>query len=555
MLRDVIIALSLSNLCFISAWRGLLLPSSFFYYYHRETLPPLVEYIALILVVLLLAALFLLGITAIRRFRSERVIKCARVAFVLILTAPLYGLLVQIDNHSIRQLMGPLISDEAVVERLFASIPLTICVFVLLVALWRIKKAVRMAITLILILAPFVLITFSQAALTAMKYRHVGTENSALALERGAAASRPRVLWLVFDELDFRLTFGERPPTVDLHELDRLANESLFANHAYPPAGETFLAMPALTTGRLVSEARRRGPDELMIKFGGNTEAAPWSAQPNIFSRAREAGFNTALVGWYHPYCRIIGNNLTRCAWAGAESFTKLSQDPATLSQSPGAQGLVAHMNRHVRTAALTIPLASIISLQSVDVGQVMGRKHISDFNSIYRQAIEAATNPDLGVVMVHWPIPHCPNIYDRAEDRISISADQSYLDNLELVDRTMGDIRRAMESNGTWEKTVVLVTSDHWWRNSHWKKHRRWTAEDEAASVGTEDRRIPFILKMAGPSKEGAAFAEPFNTILTHDLLLAILRGQVMDTKGAAAWLDRHRSIGRSPYDDRTFR
>jgi hypothetical protein len=56
----------------------------------------------------------------------------------------------------------------------------------------------------------------------------------------------------------------------------------------------------------------------------------------------------------------------------------------------------------------------------------------------------------------------------------------------------------------------------------------------------------------MAGAGGERVNFAAPFNTVLTHDLLLAILRGEVSDTKGAAAWLDRHRSIGRSPYDER---
>jgi hypothetical protein len=118
-----------------------------------------------------------------------------------------------------------------------------------------------------------------------------------------------------------------------------------------------------------------------------------------------------------------------------------------------------------------------------------------------------------------------------------------------------MADIRHAMESNGTWDTTVVLVTSDHWWRDSLWKKHKTWTAEDEAASGGEVDRRVPFILKMSGSGEKGAAFDAPFNTILTHDLVLSILRGEVSDTKGAVEWLNRHRSIGRSPYDDRIYR
>src|SRR5919204_30514 len=31
-------------------------------------------------------------------------------------------------------------------------------------------------------------------------------------------------------------------------------------------------------------------------------------------SLARKAGFNTALAGWFLPYCRIIGNALTACS-------------------------------------------------------------------------------------------------------------------------------------------------------------------------------------------------------------------------------------------------
>ena len=557
MLRDLALALSLSNLCFISVWRSLLMPSSFFLYYHRKNLPPVVEYIALILIVLLVAGLFFIGITLIRRSRNEWVRKCAKVVFILILIVPLHGLLMQLDNSTVRRFMLRLVSDEVIVRRLLFTVPLTVSLFALLVALRRIDRAVRVAVKLILILAPLVAITFSQAAFTAAKYRNVGVGTAAAPLPQKSNGGAPRVLWLVFDELDFRTAFPERPPTVKLPELDRLASQSVFAENAYPPAGETFLAMPALITGRLVSAAKRSNPDELMINFGDDTKAVSWRGQPNIFSRAREAGFNTALAGWYHPYCRILGESLTRCAWEG-ETLVSLftgEDETARLPLSADAQGIMPHMMSHATKVALTIPLASIVFPHRLDIKELRRRKHFSDFNSIYRQAIEAATDRDLGVIMIHWPIPHYPNIYNRAEGRVSAASDQSYLDNLALVDRTLADIRNAMESNGTWDNTVVLVTSDHWWRDSLWRHYKVLTAEDEAATRSVVDRRVPFILKMAGSDQQGAAFGAPFNTILTHDLMLSILRGEVSDTKGAADWLERHRSIGRSPYDDRNYR
>jgi hypothetical protein len=59
----------------------------------------------------------------------------------------------------------------------------------------------------------------------------------------------------------------------------------------------------------------------------------------------------------------------------------------------------------------------------------------------------------------------------------------------------------------------------------------------------------------MPGAGNTRVVFDKEFNTVLTQELLLAILRGEVSDTEAAAAWLEKNRSIGRSPYDERTFR
>jgi hypothetical protein len=35
-------------------------------------------------------------------------------------------------------------------------------------------------------------------------------------------------------------------------------------------------------------------------------EPLAWSSAPNVFDAARNLGFNTALVGWFHPYGRLL---------------------------------------------------------------------------------------------------------------------------------------------------------------------------------------------------------------------------------------------------------
>ena len=533
MLKDSVLALSLSNLCFISTWRLLLMPSAFSIYHQKVARPP-VDYVAIILDVFVLAALFFISIVIARRSRNGLLKKGAKAAFIVLLSLPMYGLLSQIDNGYVRHLLFDLLGNEVTVRRLLFSVPLTISLFLPLIALRRIDRAARIGVTFTLILAPLIPLNISQAVVIAMNHDRAAAGNAASPVAVTTERGRPRVLWMVFDEFDYRAAFANRPATVKLPELDRLATTSLLAENAYPPAAETFLTMPALITGRLVAEATRSGPGELMLRFGDDAKPVPWSTQPNIFSRAREAGFNTALVGWRHPYCRILGSSLTKCAWEGYDSFKHV-------------RGLAPRMYSHALTAA---PVVTVLSPPRNEVGDIMRKKHVADFNGIYQQAIQAAIDPNLGLVMVHWPIPHPPIIYDRSADKISVDAGHSYLDNLELMDRTIGDIRRAMENNGTWDNTVVIVSSDHWWRvELFWKKGPEWTREEESVWGGTSDRRIPFILKLA--DKKRASFAAPFNTVLTHDLILAILLGEVSDTKGAGAWIERHRSIGRSPYDE----
>jgi hypothetical protein len=553
MLRDLVIALSLANLCFINAWRSLLNPASNFYYYHRKILPPTVEYVALICAVLLLGFVIFFGITLIRRYENETVQRWARIAFVLMLSLPLYGLLTQLDSNLGRRLLRAVVTDEAVVRRLLASIPLTVCFFILLIALLKVRRAVKVAIALILILAPFVVLTFSMGVAAAMRYRNVGDPPSPALSERNRPG--PRVLWMVFDELDFRVPFLQRPGTVKLPELDRLSSESLFASNAYPPGGETLLSIPALISGRLISEANRTGPEDLMIKFGDGTEPVSWRTQPNVFARARAEGFNTALFGWYHPYCRILGENINRCDWQGGVPAAQALADLTGAESVPqGWQSLSHYISLHFKTAAYTIPLAIFVFPQRLDVGDLERRKQVADLDSIYRNTVQAAANPAIDLLLVHWTIPHPPNIYDRSTDQISVAKNHSYLDNLELLDRTFGDLRREMESKGAWDNTAVVVTSDHWWRPV-WRQHKTWTAEDEAIGGNTFDRRVPFILRMPGAGNTRVVFDKEFNTVLTQELLLAILRGEVSDTEAAAAWLEKNRSIGRSPYDERTFR
>jgi hypothetical protein len=350
--------------------------------------------------------------------------------------------------------------------------------------------------------------------------------------------------------MDFRLGFLDRPPSVKLPAFDRLRNEAIFAQNAYPPGGDTVLSLPSLLTGRLVSWSHRTAANELMLTFADNNQTVPWSTQPNVFSRARAMGFNTALAGWYHPYCRIIGNTLTKCSWETASTGFLPDKPIANLVSDSRDVAVTTSMFRIAEAALLPESLRIFLASRE---GSVWRRYNLENYLNIHQEAMALVRDPDIQLILVHYPIPHPPGIYDRSRHDFSFDSSSCYLDNLELADRVLEELRQEMEKADLWESTTVLISSDHRLRADRvWQHHFIWQAPftkvDPVVFNSIKDERIPFVLKLAG-ERTGLSYEPPFNTVLSHDLILAILSGEISKEADVAKWLDQHRSIGESPY------
>jgi hypothetical protein len=329
-----------------------------------------------------------------------------------------------------------------------------------------------------------------------------------------------RVVWLVLEELDQRITFEARPAGLELPELDRLRRESLYADAARPPAGMPEVSMPALITGRPVVAVVPAGPNDLELTFSDG-KAARWSAHPNVFSRARAMGYDTAVIGWYLPYPRVLGGSLGVADWRPSETHEATRGD--TLSQALGNQW-----------ASLAPPLNArrLSARRAAELGDL---------------AIRTAADGRLGLVLLHLPVPRPPGIYDRTAGGLTMwnfsGEGGGYLDNLALADRMIADLRRRLERANLGDRTWLVVSGDQWWRAS-----KRYD--------GHVDHRVPFLVR---PPDGGRALHvdAAFNTLATHDLLLAILRGSIGDTGDVAAWLARnsvapprdYTSVGRPIY------
>jgi arylsulfatase A-like enzyme len=237
-------------------------------------------------------------------------------------------------------------------------------------------------------------------------------------------------------------------------------------------------------------------------------------------------GLNSGIAGTYLPYCRILNQSLSACEWS----------DMARQHNSHDAG----------RPAAVPeIMVNEIRSLFEVNLlspfGQSLAtRKHAAGYDTLVSSGREMAVDPRLNLTLLHFPIPHWPYFYNRKTGKYDLenSLKTGYFDALVLADGALGTLRRDLEDAGLWDSTTVLVSSDH--------SHR-----SAARGIdGKSNPRIPFLLKLAGQTT-GVQFPAEFNTVLTKELLLSILKRQISTPQQAVEWLHHHRSVGQSPYDD----
>jgi hypothetical protein len=324
----------------------------------------------------------------------------------------------------------------------------------------------------------------------------------ALALLRPVREGQPRVVWMIFDEMDQRLTFEQRPATLQMPEIDRLRREFLCATNAYPPGENTIESVPGLLTGRRISAASPKNASDLALTLADTGQVVAWSELPTVFDSARELGVNTALVGWFHPYRRVVNRSLSYCAWYPTPKYQSVR--------------------------ALNVGEAMSNELQSL-LGNFRLRRQFADIcRATLADSLSVVTNAAYGLVFLHLPPPHLPGVFNPATGRFTywdMSRVPTYFHNLALADRTLGQLRQAMQASGQWDKTWVILSADHSWRESRLYDGRR-------------DLRVPFIIKAPGAA-QSLTCSTPINTCLTHDLALAILRGDLTNQLQTFAWLN----------------
>jgi hypothetical protein len=495
-IKDAIVALSLANLCFIKVSFDLLSDADRFF----DKLPVTNSMLLALAVNLAgLALIVWLVIQALRRFPNQWLLLSVHLLFLLLLLFPLDFIRIKYFN----------VTDYEILRFFEQPVMAIGALIMLILVVWNHRLVAQIATVFVAVLAPMAFMVFVKIALicTGLAPLKQCDAPAVLPSLNPVRPGQPRIIWIIFDCTDYRLTFEQRPTNVQIPEFDRLKAESLFADHAFSPSSCTILSMPALIYGRVVSSADTSDACDLSVTFADTGATTTCSGLPSVFSEARHLGFNAAVVGWYLPYERLLGHDLSFCEWYAYPPF-----EPSR-----------------------AINFGANLTQQFLSLGETFWLRHL--FVNIHRDSLQVSlsvvTNSSYGLTLLHLPAPHKPGIYLANKDQLTfwprLSKVAGYFNNVMLADHEFGKLRGAMETAGQWDKTWIILSSDHSWGESDLYDHKH-------------DPRVPFMVKAPG-TNESMIFSRQFNTVLTHDLILAILRGQVTNQQNVTDWMDGYPS------------
>jgi hypothetical protein len=319
-----------------------------------------------------------------------------------------------------------------------------------------------------------------------------------------AAQSAPhrRVVWLLFDEMSYDQLYDHRRPGLAMPNFDRLRTESINFSNVQPDGYFTEEVLPSLLSGQPVEGIRSSIAGALYVRPTARAAWRPFDADRTLFADAQRMGLTTGLVGSYNPYCRLFPTQLDRC-WTALLLFgDHLSGSRSTwgnlIAPLQAAWDRLLH-RRYERTPTLADKDAAMMAA-----------------------AGSLIADEDIDFVFVHLPLPHPPGSYNRKTGKIGPFG--SYVDNMALADRMLGELDGCLARTKSAAMTTVVVSSDHSWRVPMWRNAIGWTKEDEEASQGRFETRPILLVRLPGETARTVTQAYP--ALREHELIEGLLLG-----------------------------
>lgn len=233
--------------------------------------------------------------------------------------------------------------------------------------------------------------------------------------------TRSRLIWIVLDELSYQQVYGQRFARLELPAFDMLAKQATVFTHVIPAEAYTRKILPALMSGSPVDAIRSSADGNRLDLHDPVTDR--WHAfnpSESVFQDALNAGYHTAIVGWYNPYCRLLPQVLDRCYW--------VYRQPAAagmFATEPVMKNAVAPLRRIVASGFHFLGFPERAEQLDSET-----QFHIDDYRDLLAAGDQSLEDASTDFLLLHMPVPHPGGIYDRTRG-VFATQSTSYIDNL----------------------------------------------------------------------------------------------------------------------------
>jgi len=267
----------------------------------------------------------------------------------------------------------------------------------------------------------------------------------------------PNVYLVVFDEWSYERSLDEAGNwRADLPHLAALARTSDVYTDAHSLASHTDISLPRLLFQTDQEFTRKRGVPGFL---DGQGQWTPTPLITGLFGRAKNAGLHTFMVGWYHPYRRMFGDQVdfsySHCQydWFGS-SFAGRT------------------MYHGWQIVGRWFPPAGVANDLWLKWGaRLYARTQPSRTSRIHELTRRIITSVDASTLGVfHYPVPHRPFVFDGSSQvrkpLFDPSSEKGYIGNLGYMDLLLGELVADLRRAGKFDSSWLIVTSDHTWRD-----------------------------------------------------------------------------------------
>ncbi|OGS22911.1 MAG: hypothetical protein A2252_07480 [Elusimicrobia bacterium RIFOXYA2_FULL_39_19] len=413
------------------------------YYYHNQALS---NYIFLIILNIILFLLIITTMKLAERYLNKYYDKILFIIFFL----SLYNFLDYIRDIIFRPLPDMSFNGRIAYLVIFTLyIPMLIIMPLIFKKLnyEKIHKSAISLFTLIAILAVYYIIP-KEFSVT-----HIDKE-----LKPG---KRNNIHLILFDGVAYVPIYNGDKISEEFPNIAELAKNSCVFYNGYSPGTQTFTSMGRLTTGINYKyfKAHYCG---LYGKMNDNDEWNKVDVSKSLFKVSKDYGYNNVLLGEYHQYGTLFEKYL---------DYARVYSVDSKYNYMLGK-------------------LINYLFLR----GDIYAR---DTFYALFKGYIEKANeNKSNTLFFTHFNTPHVPYIFNKNGFKneyhkmllkgTTYKEEERYLDQLRYVDVKVGEIIKTLKENGSYEDSLIILTTDHPWP---------WIYRKES-------ERIPFIIKKPNQKK-----------------------------------------------------